>query len=446
MLELAEEQKSPTVIKVVGVGGAGMNAVDRMIAAGLQGVEFIAVNTDEQVLLKSKASVRITIGQKTTRGMGAGGDPDIGYRSAMEDQDRISQALRGADMIFITAGMGGGTGTGAAPIVAEIARSQGALVIGVLTLPFLRIEGQRRMAFAEQGLEALKGKVDTLIVIKNDSIFKVVDPKTSVDLAFRMIDDILLNAVRGISDLINTAGLVNVDFADVRAIMGETGEAVMGAGEGIGEERAAKAVNQAIHNALLEDSGIEGASAALINVCGGEDLGIFELKDVAELITRHLDPQANIIIGLTIDPSLEDRLRVIVIATGFHGVRGQAKVQEQAAAAGGGTGNPYWMSYISKEKEASAPFSPSPSLENIQKASNSPNSIVAIRRNEETVPAHSSVVDKENFIQSLSPEEHAALQEFSKSEIQNPNEHDKKKRLDLEDLDVPAYLRRKKET
>ena len=435
MLELAEEQKSPTVIKVVGVGGAGMNAVNRMIAADLQGVEFIVVNTDEQVLSKSTASIRIAIGQKTTRGMGAGGDPDIGYRSAMEDQDRISQALRGADMVFITAGMGGGTGTGATPIVAEIARSQGSLVIGVVTLPFLRIEGQRRMAFAEKGLEALDGKVDTLITIKNDSIFKVVDPKTSVDLAFRMIDDILLNAVRGISDLINTAGLVNVDFADVRAIMGETGEAVMGAGEGFGEERAARAVNQAIHNALLEDTGIEGATAALINVCGGENLGIFELKDVAELITRHLDSQANIIIGLTIDPSLNESLRVTVIATGFNRARSKVKAQQEAAVAGGGGGNPYWMSYVSKGKEQEVP-----APENTQ------SSIIAIRRNEVLPPSHSPHSNEKNLIQRLSPEEYAALQEFSKSEVQSPDDYDKKKTTDLQDLDIPAYLRRKKET
>ena len=434
MLELAEEKKSPTVIKVVGVGGAGMNALNRMIAADLRGVEFIAVNTDEQVLSKSRASVCIAIGQKTTRGMGAGGNPDIGCRSAMEDQDRISQALGGADMVFITAGMGGGTGTGAAPIVAEIARSQGALVIGVVTLPFLRIEGQRRMSFAEQGLKALNGKVDTLIVIKNDSIFKVVDPKTSVDLAFCMIDDILLNAVRGISDLINTAGLVNVDFADVRAIMGETGEAIMGAGEGIGEERAANAVNQAIHNALLEDSGIEGASAALINVCGGENLGIFELKDVAELITRHLDSQANIIIGLTIDPSLGERLRVTVIATGFNRAHRKTKVQQKAVAAGGG-GEPHWMSYLPKEKKQAPP----PALESEQ------NSIVAIRRHGGIVPSHSSNAGEGNFMQSLSPEEHAALQEFSKDEIQDIDEKNKEKKTDLQYLDIPAYLRRRNE-
>lgn len=418
MFEESLENNSPTVIKVVGVGGAGMNAVNRMITAGLKGVEFIAVNTDEQVLEKSGATQRIAIGQKTTRGMGAGGNPDIGYRSAMEDKDKISHSLRGADMVFITAGMGGGTGTGAAPIVAEIANDLGALVVGVITLPFIGIEGQRRMKLAQNGLAILQDKVDTLIIIKNDSIFKVVDPKTSVDLAFRMIDDILLNAVRGISDLINTAGLVNVDFADVRAIMGETGEAVMGAGEGFGEDRAAKAVNQAIHNSLLEENGIEGATAALINVCGNENLGIFELKDVAELITRHLNPQANIIIGLTIDSALNERLRVTVIATGFHVRQSKAKkgLDERKSKlvipleASNPDNTPYWMNYGTNEEKY---------MDNNQVASN----------------------------EILSTNERLALQDVHN---EYPTEKRAEKRNNAKalyneaDIDIPAYLRRKK--
>ena len=317
MLQLEEERTSPTTIKVVGVGGAGMNAINRMIHADLRGVDFIAINTDEQVLKTSAAPEHLAIGQKTTRGMGAGGDPDIGLKAAMEDRDRVSQILKGADMVFITAGMGGGTGTGAAPIVAQVAKEMGALTVGVVTMPFA-MEGGKRMELARRGLEALREKVDTLITIRNDSIFKVIDQTTPVDVAFRLVDEILLNAVKGISDLMNTAGLVNVDFADVRAIMGETGDAIMGAGEGIGESRVSDAVNQAINNALLEDTSIQGATALLINVCGGEDMSITEWKDVSELITRQVDPRANIIIGLTIDRALRERIRVTVIATGFH--------------------------------------------------------------------------------------------------------------------------------
>ncbi|MCR9143170.1 MAG: cell division protein FtsZ [bacterium] len=330
MLQLEEEKTSPTAIKVVGVGGAGMNAVNRMITAELRGVDFVVINTDEQVLKTSAAPEQLAIGQKTTRGMGAGGDPDIGLKAAMEDRDRVSQILKGADMVFITAGMGGGTGTGAAPIVAQVAKEMGALTVGVVTMPFA-MEGGKRMELARRGLEALREKVDTLITIRNDSIFKVIDQSTPVDVAFRLVDEILLNAVKGISDLINTAGLVNVDFADVRSIMDETGDAIMGAGEGVGENRVADAVNQAIHNALLEETSIEGANALLINVCGGEDMSITEWKDVSELITRQVDPRANIIIGLTIDRALRERIRVTVIATGFHMGFGAEAGEDSAA-------------------------------------------------------------------------------------------------------------------
>ena len=329
MLELEDENTSPTQIKVVGVGGGGMNAVNRMIDADMRGVDFIVVNTDEQVLKKSATDNQIQIGQRTTRGMGAGGDPDIGLRAAMEDKETIGQILKGADMVFITAGMGGGTGTGAAPIIAEVAREQGALTVGVVTLPF-EVEGRKRMELARQGIEALRDKVDTLITIKNESLFKVIDRATSVNVAFRMVDDILYNAVKGISDLINTAGIVNVDFADVRAIMGETGDAIMGAGEGIGENRVSDAVNQAINNALLEETGIDGATALLINVCGGDDMSITEWKEVSEIITEKADPRANIIIGLTVDNSLSEKIRVTVIATGFRNKKSEAETRRHS--------------------------------------------------------------------------------------------------------------------
>ncbi len=350
MLELEEEKTSPTLIKVVGVGGGGMNAVDRMIDADLRGVEFFVVNTDEQVLKKSTAENQIQIGQKTTRGMGAGGDPDIGLRAAMEDKENIASALRGADMVFVTAGMGGGTGTGAAPIIAEVARELGALTVGVVTIPF-EVEGRKRMELARQGVEALRDKVDTLITIKNEQLFKIIDRATSVNVAFRMVDDILHNAVKGISDLINTAGVVNVDFADVRAIMGETGDAIMGAGEGVGDNRAADAVGLAINNVLLEETGIEGATALLINVCGGEDMSITEWKEVSEIITEKADPRANIIIGLTVDQSLSERIRVTVIATGFRKKQAEAPQQRKEAAAGGQS---IWRDYSVQETEPRA--------------------------------------------------------------------------------------------
>ncbi len=334
MLQIEEEKTSPAYIKVVGVGGGGMNAINRMIHANLTGVQFMVINTDEQVLRKSDAEERIQIGGRTTRGMGAGGDPEIGQKAAQEDRDKIHQKLKGADMVFITAGMGGGTGTGAAPIVAEVARELGALTVGVVTLPFA-MEGGKRMDYAIQGLEALKDRVDTLITIRNDSIFKVIDRTTRVDVAFRLVDDILLNAVKGISDLINTAGLVNVDFADVKSIMGETGDAIMGAGEGVGENRISDAVNQAIHNALLDDVSIAGATALLINVCGGQDMSITDWKEVSELITAQVDPGANIIIGLTIDEMLMDRIRVTVIATGFHKRKREENSIPQKAVVGG---------------------------------------------------------------------------------------------------------------
>ena len=419
------------MIKVLGIGGAGSNAVNRMISAGLEGVEFIAINTDEQVLTKSSATYCIPIGQKITKGMGAGGDPEMGQRAAMEDQDQLEQVLRGADMVFITAGMGGGTGTGAAPIVAELARGQGALTVGVITLPF-SMEGKRRLLSANQGLEVLRNKVDTLIIIRNDSIFKIIDQKTSVDIAFQIVDDILLNAVRGISDLINTAGLVNVDFADVRAIMSETGDAVMGAGEGVGEDRAAKAVNQAIHNALLEDTGIEGATAVLINVCGSEKISMTEWKDVSELITRHVHSEANIIIGLTLDPSLADRLRVTVIATGF-----RKEVKKMSNRLG--------SQHIQQKASGEYPIShPLPSW-NID--------ISEQLVGDETKPthhdlssnssSHSPLMTKQGFSQTpFSQEEYKALQHSNK--LHPSNRKESIQEPDISELDIPAFLRRKK--
>lgn len=302
-------------IKVIGVGGGGNNAVNRMISAGLKGVDFIAVNTDAQALKSAQAPTRLQIGAKLTKGLGAGADPDIGSRAAEESREEIANALRGADMVFVTAGMGGGTGTGAAPIVAEVAREMGALTVGVVTKPFT-FEGRKRMNQAEKGIQNLKEKVDTLITIPNDRLLQVVDKKTSLMEAFRTADDVLRQGVQGISDLIAVPGLINLDFADVRTIMSNTGSALMGIGVARGESRAADAARAAISSPLLETS-IEGARGVLLNITGGADLGLMEVNEAAEIIAQSADPEANIIFGAVIDDSITDEIRVTVIATGF---------------------------------------------------------------------------------------------------------------------------------
>ena len=302
-------------IKVVGVGGAGNNAVNRMIEAGIKGVDFVAVNTDRQALQKSKAGTKIQIGEKITRGLGAGANPDIGAQSAEENKSEIAEALRGADMVFVTAGMGGGTGTGAAPIVAQAAKEMGILTIGVVTKPFT-FEGKKRLSQAERGIESLKGKVDSLVVIPNDKLLQVIDRKTSINEAFRMADDILRQGVQGISDLIAVTGTVNLDFADVKTIMLNTGMAHMGIGRASGENRAEDAAKQAVQSPLLETS-IEGARGVIINITGGEDLGLHEVNTAAELVQRSVDPEANIIFGTVTDPDMKDEIQITVIATGF---------------------------------------------------------------------------------------------------------------------------------
>ena len=302
-------------IKVIGVGGAGNNAVNRMLDLGIKSVEFIAVNTDRQALAKSKAQTKIQIGEKITRGLGAGANPDIGAQSAEESKTEISEVLRGADMVFVTCGMGGGTGTGAAPIVAGIAKEMGILTIGVVTKPFT-FEGKKRLAQAERGIESLKSKVDTLIVIPNDKLLQIIDRKTSMAEAFLMADDVLRQGVQGISDLITVTGTVNLDFADVKTIMLNTGMAHMGTGHASGENKAEDAAKEAIQSPLLETS-IEGARGVIINITGGEDLGLQEVNTAAELIQRSVDPEANIIFGTVIDPEMNDEIKITVIATGF---------------------------------------------------------------------------------------------------------------------------------
>ena len=303
------------VIKVVGVGGGGVNAVNRMIDAGLKGVEFIAVNTDAQALLMSDADVKLDIGRELTRGLGAGSDPEIGRQAAEDHRVEIEQALTGADMVFITAGKGGGTGTGAAPVIAAVAKSLGTLTIGVVTRPF-SFEGRRRSVQAEQGIQRLKEAVDTLIVIPNDRLLTVSNEKTSVLNAFKMADEVLLQGVQGITDLITTPGLINTDFADVRMIMRDAGSALMGIGYARGDNRAVTAARAAISSPLLEAS-IEGARGILLNISGGSDLGLFEVNEAAEIIHAVAHPDANIIFGAVIDDEMGDEIRVTVIAAGF---------------------------------------------------------------------------------------------------------------------------------
>ena len=303
------------VIKVVGVGGGGTNAVNRMVDAGLTGVEFVAVNTDAQALMMCDADHKIHIGSKATRGLGAGADPAVGLAAAQESRDELKEALKGADMVFVTAGEGGGTGTGAAPIVAELARELEALTVGVVTKPFV-FEGRKRSQQADLGIQNLRDRVDTLIVIENDRLLQVVEKRTSVVEAFRMADDVLRQGVQGITDLITVPGLVNLDFADVRTIMRDAGSALMGIGTAAGENRATEAARAAVSSPLLETS-IEGATGILLNITGGPDIGLFEVNEAAEVVTSAADQNANVIFGAVIDDSLGDDLRVTVIATGF---------------------------------------------------------------------------------------------------------------------------------
>lgn len=344
MLEFDVDTGHFAQIKVVGVGGGGNNAVNRMIEFGLQGVEFIAINTDKQALFLSEANQKIQIGEKLTKGLGAGANPDIGQKAAEESYEEIYQALKGADMLFITAGMGGGTGTGAAPIVAEVSKEMGILTVGVVTKPFL-FEGRQRMINAEKGIEALKDKVDTLVTIPNDRLLQVVEKRTSMLEAFKIADDILRQGVQGISDLIAVPGLVNLDFADVRTIMQEKGLAHMGIGRSSGDNRAVEATKQAIQSPLLETT-IEGAKGVLLNITGGEDLGLHEVNEAAELVSEAAHPDANIIFGAVIDEKLEEEVSITVIATGFEqqdrkkqGEKKVGKILEQSMSESGDDDN-----------------------------------------------------------------------------------------------------------
>ena len=325
---MSAAQNYLAVIKVVGIGGGGVNAINRMIEVGLKGVEFIAINTDAQALLMSDADVKLDVGRELTRGLGAGADPEVGRRAAEDHTEEIEEALRGADMVFVTAGEGGGTGTGGAPVVAKIAKSLGALTIGVVTRPFT-FEGRRRANQAETGIASLREEIDTLIVIPNDRLLSISDRSVSMLDAFRSADQVLLSGVQGITDLITTPGLINLDFADVKSVMQGAGSALMGIGSARGEDRAVQAAELAISSPLLEAS-IEGAHGVLLSVQGGSDLGLFEINEAARLVQEAAHPEANIIFGAVIDDSLGDEVRVTVIAAGFDGGAPQTRSDERA--------------------------------------------------------------------------------------------------------------------
>ena len=331
LFDFASDAYHNAKIKVIGIGGGGGNAVSAMREYAIDGVEFIVCNTDAQALRRSQVPVKMQIGASITRGLGAGANPDIGRKAAMEDTDALSSMLEGSDMVFITAGLGGGTGTGAAPIVASIAKNMGALTVGVVTKPFM-FEGTKRMRYAEEGLKELAKSVDTLITIPNQRLMGIVDKNTSLMAAFKTADTVLCNAVKGISNLITVPGLVNLDFADVQTIMSEMGPALMGSGVSSGENRATEAAQKAIHSPLLEDTSIEGARGILINVTGGEDLTLFEINEAASVVQKSAHKDANIIFGAVVEPAVKDELFVTVIATGFQqAARAESPPQPVAA-------------------------------------------------------------------------------------------------------------------
>ncbi|OEU97080.1 cell division protein FtsZ [Streptomyces oceani] len=338
---MAAPQNYLAVIKVVGIGGGGVNAINRMIEVGLKGVEFIAINTDAQALLMSDADVKLDVGRELTRGLGAGANPDVGRKAAEDHREEIEEVLKGADMVFVTAGEGGGTGTGGAPVVANIARSLGALTIGVVTRPFT-FEGRRRANQAEDGIAGLRDEVDTLIVIPNDRLLSISDRQVSVLDAFKSADQVLLSGVQGITDLITTPGLINLDFADVKSVMSEAGSALMGIGSARGDDRAVAAAEMAISSPLLEAS-IDGARGVLLSISGGSDLGLFEINEAAQLVSEAAHPEANIIFGAVIDDALGDEVRVTVIAAGFDGGQPPSKNRDKVLGA-----------YSGKEENSSA--------------------------------------------------------------------------------------------
>ena len=352
-MDVTTPQNYLAVIKVVGIGGGGVNAVNRMIEVGLRGVEFIAINTDAQALLMSDADVKLDVGREMTRGLGAGANPEVGRQAAEDHEEEIEEVLKGADMVFVTAGEGGGTGTGGAPVVARIARSLGALTIGVVTRPFT-FEGRRRSNQAETGIEALRDEVDTLIVIPNDRLLSISDRNVSMLDAFKSADQVLLSGVQGITDLITTPGLINLDFADVKSVMQGAGSALMGIGSAQGEDRAVKAAELAIASPLLEAS-IDGAHGVLLSIQGGSDLGLFEINEAARLVQEVAHPDANIIFGAVIDDALGDEARVTVIAAGFDSLNPETNSNSQSSSQQSGAGRGQQQGFGGSRQPAAAP-------------------------------------------------------------------------------------------
>jgi cell division protein FtsZ len=428
-MPLRSDSENFALIRVIGVGGGGSNAVNRMIRAEMMGVEFIAVNTDAQALLQSDAPHKIRVGDKITRGLGAGGDPSIGQRSAEEDSEKLYDALRDSDMVFITAGMGGGTGSGAAPVIAEIAKDLGALTIGVVTKPF-SFEGARRRLNAEKSIEQLREKVDTLITIPNDRLRDVVDKNTSLVDAFRIVDDVLRQGVQGISDLITVPGLINLDFADVRAIMRNAGSALMGIGRGTGENRAVEAARQAISSPLLEVS-ITGAQGVLFNVTGGPSLGLLEVNEAAEVIRETTDPEANIIFGTVIDERMGEDVMITVIATGFDAVKrreqaqqGQAQGRDELTAAGLRAGRENRDFLRELEQERATAGTPVMGAGTYRTAASEPQP-VPVRQE---VPARTESLPRAEPVIT------------TRTEPVRPDA--RRPTYEAEDLDIPAFLRR----
>ena len=406
-MELLPQSESFARIKVIGVGGGGCNAVNRMIDEGLQGIEFIAVNTDGQALLQSKATTRVRIGDKVTRGLGAGGNPEVGRKSAEESAEELYEVLKGSDMVFVTSGMGGGTGTGAAPIVAQIAKEVGALTIGVVTRPFT-FEGSRRATSAETGISKLKEHADTLIVIPNDRLLQMVDKRASLQDAFRLADDVLRQGIQGISELITVPGLINLDFADVRAIMSEGGAALMAVGHATGEERARAAAEMAISSQLL-DITIDGARGILFNVTGGPSLTLFEVNQAAAIIKETAHPDVNLIFGAVIDQNMGEEVRITVIATGF----------DRAGVRPGTVERPARME------------------ENVASSTSGVRARPAASSNTER-PAGSSGYSSPRQTGSQSNSSHTSP---SNPAPQQPNQNDFQRVMNTDDLDIPAFLR-----
>lgn len=429
MAEILPEIETGARIKVVGVGGGGTSGVERMIKAGLKGVEFVVVNTDAQALHHSAAATKVHIGKETTRGLGAGADPSVGRKAAEESQQEIFEMLNGSDMVFVTAGMGGGTGTGASPLVSAAARDTGALVVGIVTKPFT-FEGERRRQQAEAGIAELKENVDTLITIPNDRLLQMIDRRTSLLEAFRVVDDVLQQGVQGISDLITVHGLINLDFADVKAIMQDAGSALMGIGRAAGDNRAVEAARRAIESPLLEVS-VEGATGVLFNITGGRNMTMHEIDEAAKTITDAVDPSANIIFGAVLDETLDDDLKITVVATGFEPRRERPRVNVQQQE------EPLPIFKRTSVTENETPFiGPSFKEEEDEMAEEQPaESVLTRRRSIASIEPDPLELD-DDFFKEEQPEKKPEPKPAQRAVVKDD---------DSEDLDIPAFIRRKVE-